>query len=345
MVSGLISKLLLWFLLFKTEQLPHYMWLLVPAVFDVMVDGVSTLLIAGISDLVKDATARATFIGWGESTTFAAVMLGPAIGSQIISRLGLKSLYEFAVCLCGIAIVVYAVFIPETMHHRTLLQEQNTDKHSSQLAKLKIILFNNVEDKKERHSARIFAACAILRNAFTVTAVVCLPIYVKRQFKWSAVETGYYITSLSAMQLISTAALFPLCNKALSRIYPIISNRMDKINLRIFQTGLVLNIVGFAGMAQSRTPLGLVLFTLVDTFSSMTNPNVKYTLLKYVHENEYGSLIGALYFANSLLLMVLPPAMMRLYGKIVENLPSIPFLISVPAFVLVLGMTAFIRVR
>lgn len=98
-------------------------------------------------------------------------------------------------------------------------------------------------------------------------------------------------------------------------------------------------------MAQSRTPSGYVLFSLIDTFSSMANPNVKYTLLKYVDESEYGSLIGALYFANSLITLILPPAMMRLYGKIVENMPSLPFLMAVPTLMLVLGMSIFIRVR
>lgn len=98
-------------------------------------------------------------------------------------------------------------------------------------------------------------------------------------------------------------------------------------------------------MAQSGTALGFVLFTLVDTFSSMTNPSVKYTLLKYVDESEYGSLIGALYFANSLITLVLPPAVMGLYGKIVENMPSLPFLLASPAFLLLLGVSTFIRVR
>lgn len=342
-----LGKLTEYLMVFNGKRPVFYMWLLVPATIAELggsVTYMSAASVSYISDLIEDSVDRTKLVAVLEGSTFAALAFSPTLGSILLHKFGLKHLFLISLILSVTATILLALFMKESLHKS--LQKSNAaiqEQQSGVINAIKPLLFNNIKDPLCRRNARVYVLCSLLGVEFAMSFITIVLLYPKRLFHWTAVETGYLITTMSSTRTLMYVVGFPFLYTRMRKLVTLYQSQIDRADVLFLRMNMILTVIGYAGMGFSRNQPQFVTAAIVDALSSIGGPALKGGILKHVPQGQFGRYMGAYQLLSNILMVVTPSLFLQIYHWSYEWRPSLPFEIIACVFCLLLLLSLLIK--
>lgn len=333
---------------------------------------------AYITDSV-DAGARVRHLGWLDSCLFAAIAVGPLLGSLIQSLThSIQSLYFVSVTLYGIDFLILLLFLSEsrTLRARRSSQaifEENRKKDSvdndqdmvrerrsssiylpvslfsmrhvkDTLSPLKLLAFQHIKNPVGRRNGKLLVILATLSTELVMAVSSLLMIYAQYRFHWTSVATGYLLSTFGVARTFVLAVLTPLTVMAVRAKWPVLHKSFDRGDAFLVRVGLILSCLGFFAIGHANTASAFVGALLFDSLSGIQLPAVKNAIIKHGHKDRIGELLGALSILNSIGLVVFPVLFLQIFKFMIDKRPQLVFEVVGLGFLALLGVSLLLHV-
>lgn len=342
-----LAKCIEYFMVFGKKEPVHYMWLLVPAVIAELggsVTYMSAASVSYISDLVEDSVNRTKLVAVLEGSFFAALAFSPTFGSLILRSFGLQNLYLVSLGLSLLTVTLVALFMKESLHEK--LQKSNVAVQKQQtgvISTLKPLLFQNIKDPLARRNARIFLICSLLGTEFAMSFLPIVLLYPKRLFQWSAVETGYLITTMSSTRTLMFVIGFPFLYTQIRKVINVHQGQVDRADVIFLRVNMALTGLGYFLMGRSHTQPKFVASAILDAMSSIGGPALKGGFLKHIPQGQFGTYMGAYQLLTNIFLVVTPSLFLQIYHWSYEHRPNLPFELVALMFLILLSVSLLLK--
>ncbi|QHS74099.1 uncharacterized protein SPAR_J00510 [Saccharomyces paradoxus] len=197
-----------------------------------------------------------------------------------------------------------------------------------------------------RHTVIVLVVLDILFVCGTTSCMPALVLFSTYEYKWHAVELGYFISILGIGRGVVLLVVSPVLLYALKRIYQHLNHSIDKIDIFCIRFSMIVITLSLFVMIRfgEKSSTSMVIFALLQALSAFCSPTLQSGIIKYTSKKHTGEMFGAMALVRSCVMLVIPPVLLKLYGSTVSVNPSlfmyIPFSTSIAAILL----TFFLRI-
>nr|UJH94640.1 ST.27 [Starmerella bombicola] len=344
MLLSCLSQISIWYLVFHQDTIQTYWVLLIPLFVDKLGGGlplVVQLSVAYVSDMVPDVGHRTRLVAISEGTLYGTLAVGPSLGSTIIKKAGLERLYIISSIGMLIAALVSFFFLKESLS--SFHKRRNSVHKPSVKSSFSLLKFDHVEGSLDRWNARLILISSIITNSFGMNFIGVILLFPRRKFGWSAVETGYLISSMSSTRTFWFLLGFPFLYSRLSKLWAIHSDRLDRVDLAFLRVSLLFSATGYLLMGHAQSEKQYFAFGVIDACSAIGRSVFTSSLIKYLPQGQYGSYMAAVNFINSSISVVGPTFFLTLYTWASQWRPFLPFEVQSATFATVLLTTLLLK--
>lgn len=166
------------------------------------------------------------------------------------------------------------------------------------------------------------------------------------EYKWHAVELGYFISILGIGRGVVLLVVSPTLLYTLKRIYQHLNHSIDKIDIFCIQFSMIVITLSLFVMIRfgEKTPTSMIIFALLQALSAFCSPTLQSGIIKYTSKKHTGEMFGAMALVRSCVMLVIPPILLKLYGSTVSVNPSLFMYIPFSTSIVAILLTFFLRI-
>lgn len=165
--------------------------------------------------------------------------------------------------------------------------------HANILEPLKVLRFSYLPDKRARTNVYILIIAQATMGEAISASMTFMLLYAKSRFSFTSVENNYFISLLGSSRFVILSTLFPQVLKAARSRWPHSPTRIDFIDKRIIQMGVLFSTLGLVIMAEAPTGTIFLSSVVVMALGSGTSPLIRNAIIKHSPKNKVGEVLGA----------------------------------------------------
>ncbi|EJS43219.1 YJL163C [Saccharomyces arboricola H-6] len=332
-----------------------------------------------VSDIVKTEHRMVT-IGIMMSCIYATMGAGPMLGSFLVKWThgnGFIPIYT-AIIFVILAFIICETIMVEPRHETQLAHSQssytkrrdklrsqsgsgNTRNYQSvtygkfQIMKLLDLLApvkklwlkpDTTGSLLPRHTVILLVVLDILFVCGTTSCMPALVLFSTYEYKWHAVELGYFISILGIGRGVVLLIVSPALLYVLKRFYQHLNHSIDKIDIFCIRFSMIVISLSLFVMLRfgEKSSTSMVVFALLQALSAFCSPTLQSGIIKYTSKKHTGEMFGAMALVRSCVMLVIPPVLLKLYGSTVSANPSLFIYIPFSASIVAILLTFFLRI-
>ncbi|KAG5360879.1 putative membrane protein [Yarrowia sp. B02] len=206
---------------------------------------------------------------------------------------------------------------------------------------LTILSFSN-RSKATRINAWIILSIDAFMYCSQVGVVGLLVLYSGFRFKWGTEQTGNMISIMGLSKVLAVMLLMPVVMNILNRVFVTRLNHIDMTDLFVIRLGMVVNCLGWFGVATATSGTVFLIAVASMSLSSTASPTLQSALVKYIDRKDTGRLLGALALLHHICSLSAPIVFTSIYTLTVDTRPELCFYIVSVIFALMGTATLFI---
>lgn len=161
------------------------------------------------------------------------------------------------------------------------------------LEPLKVLRFSYLPDKRARTNMYILIIAQATMGEAISASMTFMLLYAKSRFNFTSVENNYFISLLGSSRFIILSTVFPQILKLARNRWPHSTTRIDYIDKRIIQMGVLFSTLGLLIMAEAPTGAIFLSSVVVMSLGSGTSPLIRNGIIKHAPKNKVGEVLGA----------------------------------------------------
>ncbi|KAK9462682.1 major facilitator superfamily domain-containing protein [Lipomyces oligophaga] len=352
----------------KSSYLKSYNFLYLASVFDGLSGsfiGVVAMCHSYATDITKPGTERAAAFSLFHGTLFVGVAVGPMISSYLVSMTGsVVQFFYVGITLQIIFILLAAFFVPESRRPVTQsavrTEEQTGTETESQLAVKpertsilahfnifkSLAAFNPKDGTKRviRHNLIRLAIMdsLVVGNALAETNVMIL--YSEYTFKWSSIESGYYLSVIGITRMI---ILFVIAPALMARVKEYVNAKKklqgtyipdsklygaSRPDMLVLAGSALIGMIAQLFYFATNSPGFFYVCASLNNLSGACAAVTEATISKHVPRRNTGKILGAVGMTHSIARIVVPSVYLKIYSWTIDFFPKAIFLIYFGAF-------------
>lgn len=166
-------------------------------------------------------------------------------------------------------------------------------QRSNILEPLKVLKFSNLPDKRARTNVYLLIIVQATIGEVISASITFMILYAKSQFNFTSIENNYFMSLLGSSKFVVLSLVFPQVLKAARARWPHSPTRIDFIDKRIVQVGLICSTTGLFVMAEAPTGVIYLSSVIIMSLGSGTSPIVSNAIIKHAPKNKVGEVLGA----------------------------------------------------
>ncbi|KAK9460329.1 major facilitator superfamily domain-containing protein [Lipomyces oligophaga] len=346
-----------------------YRWFWLSAFFDGVTGSVAAMMSTAHA-YATDCTPpekRASVFGLFHACLFLGFAGGPALGGYIIKVTGnIMSTFYLAIVMQAIFMLFAALILPESVSaqsrenarqiHAAALQAEYEEfgppvslrdyiRRVNFLAPLKVLRPTNGVRPDIRRNLVVLALIDTAMIGIGGGAAMITILYSELTFGWTSVETGYFISIMSAVRAVVLVGLLPLLTKYLR------SRDVSSINhvgasfsdIFLLRCAILIEILASISFCLSRTGVQFAISGSLSAAGSIASATIQSALTKHVAKQDTGALLGALSLMHSLCSIVAPTLFATIYAYSVAWFPGLFFLALISIFVCLFMLSLMLK--
>lgn len=152
------------------------------------------------------------------------------------------------------------------------------------------------------------------------------------KFNWGSVDIAHLITTVSLSRAMVLVVVSPFLSKTIfQRLFNfrILKTQLDMIDFSTIVFGLVVQALCFFAMGICTSNLQFFAALIVSSLSTITDPSMNSTIVKFFPESKIGNLFGAISLLKNCFALVAPFIFQYIYKQSLTkfNMPGLVFLI------------------
>jgi MFS family permease len=298
---------------------------------------------------VSSPRDRATLFSYIQACTSLAQAVGPLIAGILIAWINsFEGLYwiSFASYLL---LTLLAIFVlPESRWARsndeTRISLDNSRMGENTLQQVYSSCKSLWECSANRRANLVILA---IIEQFVFAVMTCLPplqmAYSSYIFHWRPTTQSFYMALVNTWSILVLVVLFPVIMSVVRRQ---IRRKRNRTHSTVFNTGelgairtsLTLQILGYAGVALTRSPAWFIFCSLIFACGNPVMPLLTSSLTAHVPSEHSGQLLGMLSFLHAIGRITIPTALNATFSVTIGLFPQALFvLLAVSVSVLLLA--------
>ncbi|CAI4043513.1 hypothetical protein SKDZ_10G0530 [Saccharomyces kudriavzevii ZP591] len=332
-----------------------------------------------VSDVVKTEHRMVT-IGIMMSCIYATMGVGPMLGSFLVKWThgnGFIPIYT-AIVFVTLALIICETLMVEPRHETQLALSQSSytkrreklrsQSGSDDTRKYQSITYSKFQIRRlmdllapvkklwlkpdstgslvPRQTVILLVVLDILFVCGTTSCMPALVLFSTYEYKWHAVELGYFISILGIGRGIVLLIVSPALLYVLKRIYQHLNHSIDKIDIFCIRFSMIVITLSLFVMIQfgQKSSTSMVVFALLQALSAFCSPTLQSGIIKYTSKNHTGEMFGAMALVRSCVMLIIPPVLLELYGSTVSVNPSLFMYIPFSTSIVAIFLTFFLRI-
>lgn len=190
------------------------------------------------------------------------------------------------------------------------------------LGPLRSLNFTHLHDRRARINAYILVFVQATLSEIIIALMPLVFLYAKTRFGWTSVENGYFISLIGGARFVVLSTLLPFVINFCRKRWPHIPDRVDVVDKRLLQGGLLFSIFGHFLMAESPTGTLLMAAVCVIAFGSGSSPLLRNAVIKHSPADRIGEVLGAASLISRLQNTVVPALFATVYSLTVKQRPQ-----------------------
>lgn len=293
---------------------------------------------AYLTDLTS-ARERATLFSYIQACTSLAQAAGPLIAGILIAWINsFEGVYWISFGSYLLITLLFIFVLPESRWARLSHDDAGIPLHRP--------------SARENPLRQVFTSCRSLwdcsasrRGNLVILAVIeqfvfgvmtCLPAlqmaYSSYLFNWHPTTQSFYMALVNTWSILVLVVLFPVIMSFVRRQ---IRRKRNRTHSTVFNTGelgairtsLTLQILGYAGVALTRSPAWFILMSLVFACGNPVTPLLTSSLTAHVPGEHSGHLLGMLSFLHAIGRITIPTALNATYSVTIGVFPQALFVV------------------
>lgn len=358
---------------------PYHKWGLIAAMSSPALGGNMLALIANgnsyISDIVEPEM-RTLGISVLMSSIYGSIGFGPLVGSTAIRLSGGNAFMPFyiAVALGLVFIVLCSTVIVEPRHidarrksqAQYLKRRQSIDSARSsvsrgsakELGKRPLLqLLDLLSPVKKlwlkptaagslipRYTVLMLLGIDVLFMCATAALMPALALFATFQYHWESVELGYFVSVSGLGRAAVLLLISPLFLHLLKKLYTPLIDSIDKIDIISIRVSLVFVTLAVGAAILGNSSAAMFFCAVLQSLSAFCSPTIQSAVIKYCSKSATGEYFGAMALLRSLVMLVVPPLLLRIYGHTVSLEPKLFLYVPLCCGMLAIGLSWFLRI-
>lgn len=196
-----------------------------------------------------------------------------------------------------------------------------------------------------RYTVILLIVIDILFLSITAGSIPALVLFATYEYGWRSVELGYFISISGLGRAVVLLVLSPCLIHCLKRHYKPLSfsvDRIDKFCIMISLTVLTISLlVVLSSMGHEGS---LYAYATLQALSAFCSPSLQSAIIKYCSKKFTGQCFGAMALIRSVVMLVVPPLLLGIYGATVSFKPELFLYIPLAAGILALALSTFLPI-
>lgn len=327
-------------------------WLLV----GYAMEGLSGSMIAAISTSqayitdVAHPSDRARLFSYLQAVVSFACAAGPIVAGVVLATPNsLEVIYRFVVCIHFLLVLIFLFVLPESRWSRRsdhtagegfMQPHPPEDSYMNVILKsVKSLLFSRAFRQKN-----VFLLAGMDSAVFGI--IMALPAlqlaYPAYLFGWEPTAQSFYVALFYSWSILVLVVIFPMLMDRVPRWasgmrFTNMSAVLNGGEVGAMRVSLVLQKIGYMGMAFARAPSSFIISSLLVASGSPVAPLLTSCLTAQVPRHQSGQLLGMLSFLHAIARILVPAAMNLTYSMTIGISPA-------PLFVLLAVTSAALLV-
>lgn len=318
-------------------------WLLV----GYAMEGLSgTMITAGttsqayITDLVGP-TDRARLFSYLQASFSFAAAVGPVVSGILLTvPNALEVIYRLAVGSHILLTLIFLFVLPESRKHdqETPISERPTVENPIRIFLTSFKAVSRSTGGKKRNIL-ILAGIELIAFGLMIGLIALQLEHVSFMFKWQATTQSFFTSLVYTWSILVLVVIFPAVmarfRRRKRREVPELSAVFNVGELSAIQISLILQMIGYAGMALAKVPSYFILSSFIVASTAPLVPLLSSCLTAHVPASQSGQLLGLLSFVHAIARVVVPASLNATYSITVGMFPA-------PVFVLLSCIMGFL---
>ncbi|KAK9478554.1 major facilitator superfamily domain-containing protein [Lipomyces japonicus] len=292
---------------------------------------------------------RAAAFGLLHGVLYGGMAIGPTIASLMVNKTGsVITFFYFGVFLQLLFIFSVIFIIPESLpkemkhnaqevHRQKILAKRDNNNSSQNSWTFNLKRFNFLKPLSAfypndgtrpiiKRNLVLLAVldCMAVGNSYSeLTAVL---MYSEYAFKWSTVETGYYLTTIGICRVILLFLVLPNVVLFLRKIVgsyhrrhrPELSNTKlfgaSDVDLLILRGSALIGMTAHLGFLLTSSPIYFRICGAFGAFSGSLAPGFESVISKHVRQRNIGKVLGAVGLMHSISRAIAPTFFLSVYS-------------------------------
>lgn len=361
---------------------PYNKWLIILAASVSSLSGGMLALLANANSYIADIAEpeqRAMSMSVMMSSVYGTMGLGPMIGSLLVKFFheGDRLPIYLSIIVGIVAALSCFTFVKEPRHddalklsQATFLQRResisslrSTETHLS--AKMKsysrlqflrlIDVFSSLRklwlkptasgSLVPRYTVLLLLVIDILFLSITVGIIPTMVLFATYKYNWRSIELGYYISISGLGRAAVLLVLSPCLIHLLKKHYRPLSYSVDQIDITCIVISLGFIVTSIVTILVGIDHEGsLYACAVLQALSASCSPALQSAIIKYCSKKFTGQCFGAMALIRSIVMLIVPPTILRLYGATVSFKPELFLYIPLAFGFLALVLSTFLRI-
>jgi MFS family permease len=292
---------------------------------------------AYITDL-SSPRERATLFSYIQACTSLAQAAGPLIAGILIASINsFEGIYWISFASYLLLTLLFLFVLPESRWARSVTGDRGINLDTTLRENPLQQVYSSCKSLWET-SANRRANLAILAviEQFVFAVMTCLPplqmAYSSYLFHWHPTTQSFYMALVNTWSILVLVVLFPVIMTIVRRH---IRRKRNRTHSTVFNTGelgairtsLILQILGYAGVAVTRSPAWFIFSSLIFACGNPVTPLLTSSLTAHVPSEHSGQLLGMLSFLHAIGRITIPTALNATYSVTIGVFPQALFVV------------------
>jgi MFS family permease len=292
---------------------------------------------AYITDL-SSPRERATLFSYIQACTSLAQAVGPLIAGILIASINsFEGVYWISFVYYLVITLLFIFVLPESRWARSNKNpEINLDNPSMTENPLQQVYSSCKSLWESSANRRGNLVILAVIEQFVFGVMTCLPplqmAYSSYLFHWRPTTQSFYMALVNTWGILVLVVLFPVIMSVVRRQ---IRRKPNRTHSTVFNTGelgairtsLCLQILGYAGVALTRSPEWFIFCSLIFACGNPVTPLLTSSLTAHVPSEHSGHLLGMLSFMHAIGRITIPTALNATYSVTIGVFPQALFVV------------------
>lgn len=158
---------------------------------------------------------------------------------------------------------------------------------------LKVLRFAYITEIRVKINIYILIIAQAVLSDVLVSATPFILLYAKTKFNFTSVENGYFISTIGGCRFIFLSLGLPTVLRSARSRWTHYTSRIDLIDKRVIQIGLLFSATGVFVMAEAPTSTIFMLSCVILAMGSGSSPMIRNAIIKHAPKNKVGEVLGA----------------------------------------------------